>query len=266
MRTLNDLTPDERSAYRVWQSKLKDRTLSAEQHDQCRREVDNLLWKGPNAQVLALKADIASISARLERLEFHAGLGDDALPTIPDATGLKDKVEYTITDVKGLPDDVTSSPDDVTSSPGGLKDKVEYTITDTSLKVKPPSERSERSERTAEETRGRKKLRFTTEKDVNRQWRIVDREALDGAGDYTDHGPYKTKKAAGEMVKTLNNMPTAPPLPNQTDYYHDGDGVIREAKPPIDTAEGQIGTVISRVTDDPAETITPDDDPLADVL
>ena len=256
MRTLNDLTPDERSAYRVWQSKLKDRTLSAEQHDQCRREVDNLLWKGPNAQVLALKADIASISARLERLEFHAGLGDDALPAIPAETAPTPPTEVTI-DVK----DAT-----------GLKDKVEYTITDTSLKVKPPSERSERSERSggagqmAEETRGRKKLRFTTEKDVNRQWRIVDREALDGAGDYTDHGPYKTKKAAGEMVKTLNNMPTAPPLPNQTDYYHDGDGVIREAKPPIDTAEGQIGTVISRVTDDPAETITPDDDPLADVL
>lgn len=86
MRTFHELTPEQQQAYRVWQSKLRDRTLSAEQHDECRREIDKLLWKGPNAQVLALKAEVASIKARLERLEFHAGLTDTPEPPTPTAT------------------------------------------------------------------------------------------------------------------------------------------------------------------------------------
>jgi hypothetical protein len=60
-----------------------------------------------------------------------------------------------------------------------------------------------------EENRGRPKLRFHSEKDANKRWVILDREA----GDYTPHGPYKTRREAKEMVDTLNNMAVAPPVP-----------------------------------------------------
>lgn len=82
-RTLHELTLAERSAYEVFQSKLADRTLPASEHDMCRREIDNLLWKGPNAQLLIVKAELAKAMARIDRLEFHAGLDDSRLLVKP---------------------------------------------------------------------------------------------------------------------------------------------------------------------------------------
>lgn len=86
MRTLHDCSPAEKSAYHVWQSRLADRTLSAAEHDECRREIDNLLWKGPNAQVLALQKALAETNERVARLEFHAGLSASIFPQ-PGPTG-----------------------------------------------------------------------------------------------------------------------------------------------------------------------------------
>lgn len=78
-RTFHDLSPAEQNAYRVYQSKLADRTLPAAEHDRIRREIDNLLWKGANAQVQALSQALAKAVARIERLEFHAGLTADGV-------------------------------------------------------------------------------------------------------------------------------------------------------------------------------------------
>lgn len=220
MRTLHDLTPDEKSAYFVWQSRLSDRTLSAAEHDECRREIDALLWKGPNAQVLALKAELASISARLERLEFHAGLADGEIPSNLDESGLKQSAAAS---VRPSPESAKTVTEVTPSSP--------QTITPPEEDTPPPNEGDK------QETRGRKKLRFHPERDANKKWQILDRE--DGDGEYTYHGPYKTRKLAKEMVDTLNGLPNPGPPGS---YRWD------KSAPP----DGEpIGEVISRVSDDP---------------
>lgn len=89
-RTFHDMSPAEQNAYRVYQSKLADRTLPASEHDRIRKEIDSLLWKGPNAKVQSLAKEVADLSAktaaalnrimdRIERLEFHAGLTADGV-------------------------------------------------------------------------------------------------------------------------------------------------------------------------------------------
>lgn len=84
-RTFHELSSAEQNAYRVYQSKLADRTLPASEHDRIRREIDNLLWKGPNAQVQKLAQQVDRLLDRIERLEFHAGLADPvfAKPSFP---------------------------------------------------------------------------------------------------------------------------------------------------------------------------------------
>jgi hypothetical protein len=61
-KDLNDLTADEMAAYRNHLSKLKDLTLSQEEHERSRRAIDEIFMRGPNAKVLELQK-------RLERLE-----------------------------------------------------------------------------------------------------------------------------------------------------------------------------------------------------
>lgn len=183
MRTLHDLSRDERSAYNVWQSKLADRTLSAAEHDHCRREIDHILWKGPNAQVLALKAEIAALVARVERLEFHAGLNDAVIPTpvrvdppvrkgrVTDNTGLHQSVDAVVDVYPPAPETEVAPP------------------------VPPPVDDAPK-----EETRGRKKLRFIPDKNATGGWMLLDREA----GEYLDAAPFKTRKEAKMMTDDLN--------------------------------------------------------------
>ena len=217
MRTVNDLNPAERSAYKVWQSKLKDRTLSAAQHDECRREIDKLLWQGPMEEVHKLKFALGVLVDRVERLEFHAGLNDIVLQKADDkaaaAAMIADEVDRKTAEAMSVKDaqELPAEPVDVTE------------------------------EKPVKETRGRKARRFHPEKDANKRWQILDREA----DEFTAHGPYKTRREAKEMADTLNNMPNQPPvpidapdqpetpgpLPAQNKVYHDGDGVIRDVEP-----------------------------------
>jgi hypothetical protein len=67
-RGFHDLTPDEKSAFRVWEAKLADHTLSEAQHAECRRKMDELLWKGPTARVDELQAKVD----RLQGMLIHA--------------------------------------------------------------------------------------------------------------------------------------------------------------------------------------------------
>jgi hypothetical protein len=201
---LRNLTPDERSAYAIWQSKLKDRTLSAAQHDEARRKIDELLWKGPNAQVLALKAEIAALVARVERLEFHAGLNDEVLPVDVHASH-KDCCRTrrgNIADQTGL----NQSVDAVTGPPVG--DVIlDQSLTTVELAPNPPAPETEtvvpQPEPVEKETRGRKKLRFIPDKNATGGWMLLDREA--GAdGEYLDAAPFKTRKEAKSFTDDLN--------------------------------------------------------------
>ncbi len=201
MRQLRDLTPDEKSAYRIWQAKLADRTLSAQQHDQARREIDLLLWKGPNSQVLALKAEIAALEARLERLEFHAGLADG--PLVHQFGADKDQI---------LPPELSGHFPDAGQS--GLKQSVTVDVSGGHIPVEdkkdpanPPAPETEVATPTAEpvtkETRGRKKLRFVPDKNATGGWMILDRE-LGADGEYLDAEPFRTRKDAKEITDELN--------------------------------------------------------------
>lgn len=197
MRQLEDLTADERSAYEVWRSKLADRTLSAMEHDECRREIDNLLWKGPNAQVLALREEIVNIQARLDRLEFHAGLNDNVAPSLPppDAPSLPPVVASGTIQKMGLQDTATFTvTDSVTGAPVDVSENA------------PPSQRTGGAGQTAEKTenRGRKKLQFIPEKHPTGGWMILNREASGEGKDWVETTPFKTRKDAKAISDDLN--------------------------------------------------------------
>lgn len=234
MKTLNDLTPDQQSAYRIWQNKLKDHTLSKEQHDEARREIDELLWKGPNGKVLELKAEIAALQSRIERLElqmervaFLAGIADDNLPNA---------------------DDIEIVPTELTPIASETKDGLKLEVTAEVIKPK-------------KENRGRKAARYTVEKDANSRWVILDRET----GNYTDHDPYKTRKLAKAMANTLNNMPRQPEEVQAATPEKDPVEALIDSDIPVGGPK-----VVSRVTENPEETIIQTDvskqeDPLADL-
>jgi hypothetical protein len=251
MRHLNDLTPDERSAYRIWQNKLKDRTLSAQQHDDARRAIDELLWAGPNGQILSLKADLAVLADRIARLEFHAGLGDTIIPAADDlpATLNNGDVVKVTTDIAAG----TQTTKVVRADCGdGHHLKVDL---NQAVDVQEPKK----------ETRGRKAARFSVEKDANRTWQIMDRESEE----YTVHGPYKTRREAKEMADTLNNMPSPPPLEGPK-VYHNGDGIIRDVETgnQLDpaTREAEASVALDKDPDCGTQSLGGQEfDPLADI-
>jgi hypothetical protein len=64
-RTFHEMTRDEQSAFRVWEAKLSDHTLSAGEHAECRRKLDELQWKGPSARVAEMEAKIQRLQDML---------------------------------------------------------------------------------------------------------------------------------------------------------------------------------------------------------
>ena len=257
MRSLADLTPDERSAYKIWQNKLADRTLSAQHHDQARREIDALLWKGPNAQVLALKAELAQLQARIERLEFHAGLADDMLP-VPDKSWSEQraKPDQHFYDGFVMPDKDKSRAEPRPAE--GIKQSVNYVITVHEPDPKPASpvdvaqvtnseEANAATAATATETRGRKKLRFIPQKAEAGGWGLLDREQEA----FLECAPFKTRKEAKVFTDDLN-AGVKPKFLRGIEIPGISDEVIPYVN---DEDEDQIGETISRVTDDPSETV-----------
>ena len=172
-RTIHDLTPDERKAYYIWCRRLEDRTLPATEHDQARREIDNLLWKGPNAQVLAVKAQLAEVLARLERVEFHMGLADTP-PVYHDGDGV---IRYVETGTPNPPAPI--NPDQHVYESLPVKDDAPE---------KPDG-------------RGRPKNRFAPEKDANKKWRILDRET----GEYATGETFPRRKDAADAANVWNS-------------------------------------------------------------
>jgi len=197
-RTLHELSPAEKNAYNVWQSKLADRTLSAAEHDECRREIDNLLWKGPNAQVLAVKAQMAEVLARLERIEFHMGLSDDGVQ--PAKTVVTMPVGNSLTGAQKVEPKVYHSGDGV----------IRYVETGT---TDPPEVDAPKPD-----GRGRPKNRYTPEKDANKKWRILDRET----GEYATEDTFPRRKDAADAANLLNDPPApAEPAPEEDDPLAD---------------------------------------------
>lgn len=187
MRHLSDLTPEERQAYQIYKNRLANKTFTAAQHDEARKGIDDLLWKGPNHQVKALRAEVEALSARVERLEFHAGLNDACLPDLPDAPS----EQRTIAPAEDRPVDVKQS--------AGLKQTVDATVTP-APDVPQVTNSEEANAVAAKETRGRKKLRFIPEKDAAGGWRLLDRDQ----GEYLDSAPFKTRKEAKVFTDDLN--------------------------------------------------------------
>lgn len=62
-RTFHEMSHEERQAYRIWESYLNDRTRSQKEHELARQKMDELLWAGPNAQVVELKCRIETLEA-----------------------------------------------------------------------------------------------------------------------------------------------------------------------------------------------------------
>ena len=274
MRSIRDLTPEQRSMYQIWQNRLKDRTLSAEQHDECRREIDNLLWKGPNAKVLELKAALDELEDRIARVEFHLGLADDELPELDkirtegadDERPELDKIRTEVRADCGNTLDVKDPEPNKGVPPSERHDNLPKKETRGRKKLRYTVEKDPKKE-----TRGRKKLRYTVEKDANRHWNIVDRHK----DEYTDHSPFKTKREAKEVVDALNrtqdainaidNPPAELPWPRPPKVYHDGDGVIRDKET---GKQAEITTVIvpGMEVETPEGPIGFDEDPLEDPL
>lgn len=210
-RTLHELSPAEKNAYNVWQSKLADRTLSAAEHDECRREIDNLLWKGPNAQVLAVKAQMAEVLARLERIEFHMGLSDEGVQpaktvvTMPVGNSLTgaQKAEPKVNHVADFV--IRDGEPKVYHSGDGVIRYVETGTTD------PPNVDAPKPD-----GRGRPKNRYAPEKDANKKWRILDRET----GAYATDETFPRRKDAADAANLLNDPPAKLPEPI-ADYLTD---------------------------------------------
>lgn len=209
-RTLRDFTPAERNAYVVWQQKLADHTLSKEQHDHAKQEIDKLFRRGPWGMIELLRDELREFKSRLTSLEDFVLAGDARVQK-----GILRGEEI----VKGRLTGEISSPQNVIRADCGnsmsLADKAEAeTLPQEEADPTEPNKDVEPSERQvgkpAKDARGRKALRFRPEKDANRKWHILDRES--GGGMWTDHGPYKTRREAKEMCDTLNNMPSPPPL------------------------------------------------------
>lgn len=270
-RTLADLSADERRAYTVWQSKLSDRTLSKEQHEQAKHQIDKILRRGYAGQVedfrdtvTELRDQMDNVLDRLTQLEGFVLGGPRPVHVVDTpAPGVLTHVARTVTPHRAE-DEVTASlpADNVVRADCGNTmmaapaDKAEVVPAETTPKVYHDGDGAIRDVAAGKqatpkkETRGRKKLRFHPEKDVNKKWHVLDREA----GVWTDHGPYKTRREAKEMADSLNNTPSPPPLR----FPPEGSVDVTEETPagaPVDSSEGAIGTVVSRVTDDPAETI-----------
>lgn len=90
-RTLHEMTPDERQAYRIWESYLNDRTRSAKEHALARQKMDELLWAGPNAQVLemkcrleALEAAVAGVREMVDAMRGTVDLLNEGMKTVLD--------------------------------------------------------------------------------------------------------------------------------------------------------------------------------------
>lgn len=64
-RTFHEMTREEQSAYRVWESRLNDRTLSESQHNEARLKLDELLWKTPAARVAELEKKVMKLQETL---------------------------------------------------------------------------------------------------------------------------------------------------------------------------------------------------------
>ena len=270
MRPLRDLTPDERGAYNVLRSKLSDRTLSAEIHDDCRRKIDELLWKGPNAQVLALREEIANLQARLDRVEFHLGLNDNVVPAITQEeaqaflrtceanaeAGKLPPVVASVTIGKTVLPPEAVEPKVVRADCGNqftIHDEV-TTVTDGGPQVT-NWDKSEAPEEPKEETRGRKKLRFIPEKNPSGGWMLMDREQ----NEWLDASPFKTRKDAKEFTDLLNKgvcpkFLNAEAIPDFTPS-DGGDECITDD---MTLAENCI-------TDDAEPAEAAEDDPLADL-
>lgn len=276
-RTLADLSADERRAYAVWQSKLSDRTLSKEQHEQAKHQIDKILRRGYAGQVEDFRDTVTELRDQMDNvLDRLTQLEQFTLTNPAPAGRLRTHGEDSATPHRAEDEAAASFPaDNVVRADCGNTimaapaDKAEVVPAETAPKVyhdgdgvirdvatgKPPSQRTGgASQSPKKETRGRKKLRFHPEKDANKKWHVLDREA----GVWTDHGPYKTRREAKEMCDTLNNMPTAPAISTPLSREAEASVDVTEETPagaPVDSSEGAIGTVVSRVTDDPAKTI-----------
>ena len=300
MRNVRDLTPDERGAYNVWRSKLADRTLSAAQHDECRRQIDELLWKGPNSQVLALRAeltavrsDLANMAARLDRVEFHAGLNDDAYLDAPprvgaggnDGPGVTTTVEDLPAGHSEPPRLFKPAPKVVNADCGnslGLVDEVTPTVDapqvtnseEANAPSDPPSQRTGGAGQTAEpkvETRGRKKLRFIPEKHPQGGWMILDR-GVNGTGtEWVQTAPFGKRKDAKAITDDLNAgiLPKFLKGVHIPDWECVGPDEDHGDKGFVAAVAGSIGTPIPGSTSyvEPVAEQEPDDqdDPLADL-
>jgi hypothetical protein len=68
MRSFHDMNDAERSAYRIWETRVNDHTLSASERNKARLEMDKLLWAGPihelRGELEALAKAVKTLSAK----------------------------------------------------------------------------------------------------------------------------------------------------------------------------------------------------------
>ena len=184
MRSIHDLSGAELQEYKMYRDRLNDRTL-VHKHDEYREAINKILWKGPNQQVHELRHQLARAEERIAQLELHVGIvGDNPVTDYVQSSGRIVRHE------SGPPNIVMKGASAGVSEQAITNGQVPGTdmqsIVDQIEKPKP---------------RGRKAARYTTDKDANGFWHVLDRET----DEYVQNlGPYKTRKQAKLNVDALN--------------------------------------------------------------
>jgi len=263
-RTLKDFTPGERNAYVVWTQKLSDHTLTKAEHEVARHELDKLFRRGPFGELETLKSEVEYLTAAHFTLAERVEKLEEFILVSRNTTSFEFSNPPTIRH-PGIP----AAPNSPVDAKIELRSKVVHADCGNQLNSKqtvdastgPASAEQPEMDASAEatENRGRPKLRFHPEKDVNKQWHVLDREA----GAYTSHGPYKTRREAKEMADTLNNLPNASPStvrePLETVFVAPASSVPAPAPAPApapETVRGENEVIVDEV--DPLADEAPD--------
>jgi len=88
------MTPAEQQAYRIWESYLHDRTRSAAEHTLARTKMDELLWAGPNAQVVEMKCRLEAVEAAVAGVREMVDAMGSALSLVNE--GMKAVLDFSI--------------------------------------------------------------------------------------------------------------------------------------------------------------------------
>lgn len=112
MREAADFTPEERTAALVWTQKLGDRTLSPEQHEEAKRELDMLFERGFAGEIAKLRRRVDALEARIDTLTTTPPQAPEAPEVYNDGD-----VETKQAEIEDRPA-TTSQPEDMKRGPG----------------------------------------------------------------------------------------------------------------------------------------------------